>query len=934
MKTSANYTMINVNDGEIGPKGETGSIGPKGETGAKGDKGDTGAVGQGVSSIIEEYNLSTSKTTPNGTWTTTAPTWSTGKYVWTRSKITYKNPTDTKYTTEIVDNSWEAVNEIEPTVNTSVKSTDVEYYLSTSNTSLNGGTWSTTAPTWVDGKYMWSRTKTTLNNGNVSYKPNSNGTCIVGNTTRSIRLQTNINVLNFSKRNGFLGATPYLVCDLTNIPLTNPITWNVSTDTVILSDNIDDTTGMSKNIDPSGLEESSVIIYVTTTYNGLIYSDNVILSKVFVSNESEQYIGTSITEPLYTQNNEELMKGDWYLNIDESSDKYGHAYEYQGKNNVPLWLETTDSAKLSMLVPDALKIAEETNRTVFVANLFAERIVANKINVAGEIQSVGYGEPDVAHGFHLDGVTGVIKADGAKLIDCDVSGSFTSDEFSTQTEENTQSYPSVAPAKTLWSQEDFYTNFPVSESKYLTSISGSWDGKTLVKANKSRESQYSVYYEFSYPPKSVDAIIGPAYKTTTIFSGTVSSSYGSELRLTLKTSLGGFSNWLIFYVYRNGTLIQRFSSGAAGEDAKQADKENFVIGTTVKAGDTFKLEGTSSAWWGSQKTSTSYLSYTSVEKHSGVVGFTSSYEPVEMIKPSTSKYHQYNYSLTSPSFNTNDFLTKRSGTSIVENINNLGTYVFVTGILNYEGETYSIDGVKRTGNTLTFRSGQTELVVQEFKDGTNIGVYSTINNSLFSVVGQLGGVQTKHVIPKDDNLYDIGQLGDGGTLDSWVSVAGDSSVGTRLRGTDGFIYKCITSQDSGTIDAQPIKGKNWDLYWELDTDQSDTKKRFRNGYFSGNVYANTLSIDIPTTLGDNNEGYFVLPNGLMVVYGIVRPLTTDRDMIYVLPYSFPNKIISCMATTWAHHDVTSYAFVRPNNKASIVYRCSSDQVFWYLCIGY
>ena len=45
-------------------------------------------------------------------WKDVAPTWSTGKYLWTRSKIVYKNPTDTKYTTPVCDNSWEAVNEI------------------------------------------------------------------------------------------------------------------------------------------------------------------------------------------------------------------------------------------------------------------------------------------------------------------------------------------------------------------------------------------------------------------------------------------------------------------------------------------------------------------------------------------------------------------------------------------------------------------------------------------------------------------------------------------------------------------------------------------------------------------------------------------------------------------------------------------------------
>lgn len=57
---------------------------------------------------------------------------------------------------------------------------DVEYYLSTSPTSLSGGSWSTTAPTWVNGKYMWSRTVTTDGAGNRTYSPNQNGVCIAG----------------------------------------------------------------------------------------------------------------------------------------------------------------------------------------------------------------------------------------------------------------------------------------------------------------------------------------------------------------------------------------------------------------------------------------------------------------------------------------------------------------------------------------------------------------------------------------------------------------------------------------------------------------------------------------------------------------------------------------------------------------------------------
>lgn len=63
-----------------------------------------------------------------------------------------------------------------------VASVDVEYYLSTSATSLSGGSWSTTAPAWVNGKYMWSRTVKTNGAGTKTYSPSQNGVCIAGAT--------------------------------------------------------------------------------------------------------------------------------------------------------------------------------------------------------------------------------------------------------------------------------------------------------------------------------------------------------------------------------------------------------------------------------------------------------------------------------------------------------------------------------------------------------------------------------------------------------------------------------------------------------------------------------------------------------------------------------------------------------------------------------
>lgn len=59
----------------------------------------------------------------------------------------------------------------------SISKVEVEYYMSTSSTSLQGGSWSLTAPQWVDGSFMWSRVKTSYSSGTLTY---SNPAAITG----------------------------------------------------------------------------------------------------------------------------------------------------------------------------------------------------------------------------------------------------------------------------------------------------------------------------------------------------------------------------------------------------------------------------------------------------------------------------------------------------------------------------------------------------------------------------------------------------------------------------------------------------------------------------------------------------------------------------------------------------------------------------------
>ena len=182
-----------------------------------GVNGQNGTNGKGIKSIVEQYYLSTSTTTQTGgSWVTTPPTWTNGKYMWTRSVITYTDNSTTTTNPVCVSGSKgdTGAKGDKGATGVGISSVDVEYYLSTSSTILAGGSWVTTAPTWVNGKYMWSRTKTVTTAGATTY---SNPVCITGAKgstgasgssflTFTTNYQYNQENINSYSRNGYVGT--------------------------------------------------------------------------------------------------------------------------------------------------------------------------------------------------------------------------------------------------------------------------------------------------------------------------------------------------------------------------------------------------------------------------------------------------------------------------------------------------------------------------------------------------------------------------------------------------------------------------------------------------------------------------------------------------------------------------------------------------------
>ena len=135
-----------------------------------------------LKSTVVEYYVSTSSTTQTGgSWSEQTPTWESGKYIWQRMKYIYTDKT--QYSTPVCIQGAKgeqgntgatgaqgeqgiqgekgdtgAKGDTGEKGQSLVKSTP-QWYLSTSNTTQTGGSWSETMPSVTSGKYMWLRYK-------------------------------------------------------------------------------------------------------------------------------------------------------------------------------------------------------------------------------------------------------------------------------------------------------------------------------------------------------------------------------------------------------------------------------------------------------------------------------------------------------------------------------------------------------------------------------------------------------------------------------------------------------------------------------------------------------------------------------------------------------------------------------------------------------
>ena len=113
--------------------------------------------------VVHQFYLSTSATQLSGdTWHDTAPIWQDGKYMWMRTVVYYSDDSSNTPTPVCIagatgQDGQDGTDGVNGNDGVSVDSIVLQYYKSSSATSLVGGSWGSNPPTWEVGWYIWTR---------------------------------------------------------------------------------------------------------------------------------------------------------------------------------------------------------------------------------------------------------------------------------------------------------------------------------------------------------------------------------------------------------------------------------------------------------------------------------------------------------------------------------------------------------------------------------------------------------------------------------------------------------------------------------------------------------------------------------------------------------------------------------------------------------
>lgn len=571
-------------------------------------------------------------------------------------------------------------------------------------------------------------------------------------------------------------------------------------------------------LDCASVEGQSTTVICEITEGGQTYAETITIDRVVVGDLIPIYLGAlnEIPSQTYETPDGPIIIGDHFLFVGEyigddpendpnypaetqqeledlelaralnppmsAEDEYipGRMYAWNGIR----WTEDRNSQHLGHAYSDALNIARNTNRWLYVAVLIAQLGLFQDL-IAGRITSARLRregpENRLVEGFSIDGDKGLIEAYGMRAWDIEAYGTFLADGFRTLQGGSPTIIQPHNVSKTVYKYSDFVNEFATGDDVLGKAKSGNFEGYTFNRALRQPTDGMILAY---HGEQSENISAGEVHYFTALYP---SKHFGS----TFRCHANG---------YYKGVMSERFH-GRQGNNTENSLGESYntvFTKTLSSAQNYFRIRHSSYAWWGERsswakhtiRTNDRLNNYSMVLLNVSSVPTTDtrgSINSSKLVSHNIASYmlagaHQFAVNGKTEADITNycsgeDFYALFGALPV-------GADGFASGKIKYAepgkvAQEYDIMRVSKTSTHIAFIvAGGQRIVIDRFLDATAIGAYSHLEVKEAITYAPLeSGIEVKNIMPmgfSDGDNYPIG-----GVFPS--AIGGQDDQGRPLR---------------------------------------------------------------------------------------------------------------------------------------------------------
>jgi hypothetical protein len=638
-----------------------------------------------------------------------------------------------------------------------VTSISVEYYHSTSETALEGGSWGPTIPTWESGKYVWTRSTITYTD---TTQVTTDPICVTGPKG----------------------------------PMGNPGAMGVNTngDQIMVSGFADDGTFGNPTgtiyLGSSSFQVNETTYTVTSNGHGYILAnasgqiqfarlrpvadDGVTPNRMgwMEFNGGSEIVADAVIGE-FEVDDLVVTKADMVPAL--SLDRFLRANFMEVLRNSSISDQDIQDMAKAMGADQIFQVIVAME--AFIKNLWFSR-------AESEIYSEdSNGYPDI--GFHLDGIAGIAKIASLVAKNADIVGSFKSDGFRTLSVVEGTTIGTYTTPSTIFKYSEMTDLIPNSDDR--VDLSGTVEGYTFTKATRRVNQRVRLHVNGSYS-STITASGGD--KDPTIMSRiTPIRLFGDNFYVQWHINYdGNFCNRRLWRTIPGQTARDIYGDNEYRVTINHPDGSTSVSKPYQSAGQLWSSGGGngnysgsyginpannrtditlwvySGALWGSRTATTNYMRVWTNSTYNGLV-LTNGDTTFNVVGFQPDAYYLSSskaFTIGSTNQDSTSMKKYKSGTDFYNRFSAVpvGTNSACSGVVRVNGTSYTVTRMKKDEDRITFYTGTQEVVIRKFVNGTSTGVYTDLAITTAVVLGKVdGGIESMWIIPWAHALYDIGQ---------------------------------------------------------------------------------------------------------------------------------------------------------------------------------